>query len=148
MVITIDDIRLECYSKLLRFSWRIRKRARGNLYELGFARNQYSVLKHIDEGEAITLSELSHRVSRGRSNITALVDSLEERELIRRIPDKSDRRVIRVELTEKGENVRAETIEAHEDFIRSMFKDIDDKEIHSLIELLETMDEKIGLSKF
>lgn len=141
------DIRLKCYSKLMGFSWPVIKKSRKNLHSLGFAWNQYSVLKNIDVGESITLSQLSQRTSRDSSNITALVDLLEERDLVRRVPDKSDRRVIRVQLTKKGEEVRADTIEKHEAFIKSMFADVADEHIHDFMELLDIMKGSMDLSK-
>lgn len=146
MVIIIEDIRLKCHSKLMQLSWQVKKRSRKNLCSLGFTWNQYSVLKNICPGESITLSQLSCRTSRDSSNITALVDLLEERDLVRRIPDKCDRRVIRVELTEDGELVREDVIAKHEAFIKSIFADIDDEYIYDFMKLLDIMSDGLDLS--
>ncbi len=141
----MEDIRLECYGKLMHLSWRIIRRSRKNLSSLGFAWNQYTVLKHICPGESITLSELSSRTFRDSSNITALVDFLEDKGLVERIHDKSDRRVIRVELTDKGEDVRKDVIEKHETFIASMFENIADEDMEEFIRLLDIMNRDINL---
>lgn len=144
---TVKDIRLECYSKFRGLSRRLMKKSRKHLHSMGFAWNQYSVLKNLDVDESITLSQLSQRTSRDSSNITALVDFLEERGIVRRVPDKSDRRVIRLELTEEGKHIRSDTIESHEEFIKSMFADIPDEKIHKFIEVLDFMYENMDLSK-
>lgn len=64
---------------------------------------QYEVLQALSgQGTPPMLSELADRVRCVRSNMTALVDRLERRGLVRRIPHPEDRRSIRVELTVAG----------------------------------------------
>lgn len=51
---------------------------------------------------ALTHGELAHRLQCDKTNITGLVDRLERRDLVRREPDQTDRRVTRVSLTDQG----------------------------------------------
>jgi DNA-binding MarR family transcriptional regulator len=58
--------------------------------------------------EGLTQTELSRKLIMHRSNITGLVDRLEERALVRRRSEPGDRRAWRVSLTKKGERLVAE----------------------------------------
>lgn len=51
---------------------------------------------------ALSLSQLSKKLSLSPSMITGIVDQLEQKELVQRERSSSDRRVIRIKLTEKG----------------------------------------------
>ena len=51
--------------------------------------------------------ELGRRLELGKSSVTGLVDRAEARALVRRAPDDSDGRGVRVELTETGRGVAA-----------------------------------------
>jgi DNA-binding MarR family transcriptional regulator len=48
------------------------------------------------------MTELSHILSIERSSLTSMVDRLERRDLVARIPDPTDRRACQIELTDPG----------------------------------------------
>ncbi len=52
--------------------------------------------------EELPISEIGRRLSRSKPNMTALIDKLMEEGMVSRIPDKQDRRVINIAITEKG----------------------------------------------
>jgi DNA-binding MarR family transcriptional regulator len=62
--------------------------------------NVLNVLR--DEAEGLSQSELSRLLIMHRSNVTGLVDRLETRALVRRLPNPEDRRAYRVVLTPAG----------------------------------------------
>jgi DNA-binding MarR family transcriptional regulator len=68
----------------------------------GLTPSQLSVLASLDRHGALTLGELAERERVAPPSITKVVAKLEEAELLRREPDPSDRRVVRVRLTAKG----------------------------------------------
>ncbi|MBI3593707.1 MAG: MarR family transcriptional regulator [Nitrospirae bacterium] len=67
--------------------------------------------KLVDEGEALTLSDLASRLTCVRSNITQLVDRLEADGLVKREEDPSDRRGVKAALTELGRERHALGVE-------------------------------------
>lgn len=70
---------------------------------VGLSSPKLSVLTQLVEAPApLSLSELAVRQSCVRSNMTQLIDRLESDGLVRRVPDPSDRRAVRAELTEEG----------------------------------------------
>lgn len=75
--------------------------------ELDLSGAQLNLLRHLPRGVTATMVSLAKVLRCDDSNVTFLVDKLEERGLIRRQADPSDRRVRRVALTPAGEHLRA-----------------------------------------
>jgi DNA-binding MarR family transcriptional regulator len=67
---------------------------------------QIHAIMWIGEEGAITSSTLAHRVGCTQPTVTGIVDRLEKLGLAERLRDENDRRVVRVRLTERGEQVR------------------------------------------
>ena len=59
---------------------------------------------HILNGE-LPMSEIGRLVYISKSNMTSLIDKLVEEGLVERLPDKNDRRVINIALTDKGKDL-------------------------------------------
>lgn len=139
----MEDLYLTCHSKLMELSWSVIKKSRCNLAELGFAWNQFSVLKTIGQGESLTLSEISARVHRKNSNVTPIIDFLVDKGIVERIPDKKDRRITRVRLTEEGVAIREQAIAHHDTFIKELYGALNTDEIKTFIDAIDMVLEKI-----
>jgi len=139
----VEDLYLTCHSKLMELSWSVIKKSRCNLAELGFAWNQFSVLKTIGQGESLTLSEISARVHRKNSNVTPIIDFLVDKGIVERIPDKKDRRITRVRLTEEGVAIREQAIAHHDNFIKELYGALNTDEIKTFIDAIDMVLEKI-----
>ena len=63
-------------------------------------------------GQPRTMSEVATALQCDNSNVTGIVDSLEEKGLARRRPSEEDRRVKLIELTSAGQRVHARLAEA------------------------------------
>jgi DNA-binding MarR family transcriptional regulator len=72
---------------------------------------QCHVLHLMQPGQPIPMKQLAETLACDASNVTGLVDRLESRGLVRRLPGRSDRRVKELDLTPTGERLRAELIE-------------------------------------
>lgn len=75
------------------------------------APEQYGTLKIIKQGGSISLSNLAEILKRNRGTITRMVDSLEKKGLVKRVPSKSDRRECYVEISDDGERLFLEVEE-------------------------------------
>lgn len=137
------DLSLECYHRLMSFSWKLIRQSRKNLSQMGFTRNQYVVMRSIEPGEAVTLSEISSRAFKENSNVTALVDFLEERGIVRRIPDPRDRRIIRVELTKEGIQTREHVQSQHDAFIKGLFRHLDEDTMLDFLHIIDIFDKHV-----
>lgn len=73
----------------------------------GLTRSEYELLMLLRMNQdgrevAVSVSELSALLRISPAGVTHLVNPLEEKGFIRRLPDASDRRIVRVGLTRKG----------------------------------------------
>jgi len=83
---------------------RLYERIGAALARVGLSYPKYEVLEHLRTStEPVSLGALAEGQSCARSNITQLMDKLEIEGLVRRVADPDDRRGIRAELTEAGE---------------------------------------------
>jgi DNA-binding MarR family transcriptional regulator len=76
--------------------------------DLGLTAGQSKVLMALSPGEWVPMRELADRIRSDPSNLTGLVDKLEARGVLVRVPDRLDRRVKALVLTERGEQLRTD----------------------------------------
>jgi DNA-binding MarR family transcriptional regulator len=67
--------------------------------------DQYNILRYIKQRRGCTSSELSDAYCVGKSAITAIINRMVQKGLIRRTQDRKDRRVTRLSLTREGERL-------------------------------------------
>jgi len=107
----------------------------------------YDVLLHVfeaDEG-GIRMSSLARQVVISKSGLTTLVDRLEERGLLQRIPDPADRRAIRVILTENGDEAFRKAAAVHMASVERHFLDhLTDDEARIIATVLNRIVHDIG----
>ena len=72
---------------------------------------QCHVLHVIQPGRPMPMKQLAATLSCDASNVTGLIDRLESRGLVRRLPGAADRRVKELDLTPTGARLRAQLIE-------------------------------------
>ncbi len=65
----------------------------------------YHVLGVLIKRGDLPMSEIGRRVHISKSNMTSLIDKLVEKELVKRVPDEKDRRVINIAITDKGKGL-------------------------------------------
>lgn len=71
----------------------------------GLTSSQFEILAILSEEGIIPLNRVSERLRCACSNVTGLVDHLERDGLVRRQRSRKDRRVVFLDLTEKGQEV-------------------------------------------
>jgi MarR family 2-MHQ and catechol resistance regulon transcriptional repressor len=94
---------VRAYVKLLRASHAVIARIEPMLAAEGLTTTQIGVLEALLHRGALTHRDLGRKVLTSAGNMTDVVDKLEARQLVRRVRDPADRRLVRVELTEAGD---------------------------------------------
>src|SRR5947209_2914157 len=92
----------EAWELLMRLFNDHRRRFMGIAHEFELAPQQIAAMKILHERGAIPMSELAGALHCDTSNVTGIVDRLEQRGLVERRSAANDRRVRLLELTERG----------------------------------------------
>jgi DNA-binding MarR family transcriptional regulator len=79
---------------------------------------RYYALVHLGDNPGTSLSELSALMLCDKSNVTRIVRGLEVDGLVIRRPHETDRRVIRLYLSEAGDQLRQQAVGAHDRYNR------------------------------
>jgi DNA-binding MarR family transcriptional regulator len=106
----------------------------------GLTLTQYWALVHLNTEEGRSLSELADLLICDKSNVTSVVDKLEESGLAERKRGKAgDRRYIRVVLTPQGQQLRNTLIATQEHLLRMRFRILDVEILQRLREPLQQL---------
>jgi DNA-binding MarR family transcriptional regulator len=82
---------------------RIEERLEGALESSGLSLAKLNALKHLVEAKGpMPLGQLAEKIACVKSNVTQLVDRLENDGLVRRVPDPNDRRSVLAAVTDLG----------------------------------------------
>src|SRR5688500_13323946 len=82
-----------------------RRLTKGLAGQYGLTGPQLVVVKIIEPVGRLSLSELSWRIGARNSTVTGIIDRMERESLVVRRRSSEDRRVIHIELTEKGKRL-------------------------------------------
>ncbi|WP_227551372.1 MarR family winged helix-turn-helix transcriptional regulator [Metabacillus sediminilitoris] len=109
------------------------------VYDKEMSRNEFFILKTLYEQGSKKSSDLSKMLNVSASHITAVTDSLIEKEWIQRVRSEQDRRIVNLHLTEEGKNTLQLFEKKKTDFLLQKFNDLSDQEIENFISLLEKL---------
>jgi len=117
----------EIYNTLLSvfppFFKRIHRLGEKLLKESGISKAHAQLLKCLMKAGTSTMSDLGNMLAVSKPNVTALVDKLVELNLVVRLLDEHDRRIVYIQLTNKGTLFMEEVIKStKEDLKKSMQK--------------------------
>ena len=100
---------------------------------------QYSILRYIRGKPSTTSTELAEVFDVGKSAITSIITKLADKAMLIRIPDDSDRRVIRLTLTEAGSNAARRTDEWIVHWLSGYLKHFSLEEVEAFIQSFERL---------
>ena len=113
-------------------------------YNLTF--EQISILHILEEQEGSNLGLLAEKADRERTTISRMIDGLEKRNLVLRVPDKDDKRQKLLYLTNLGQERLEQMKPIGEEFNKSIYKGIDKEEVEATLatlkKILKNIEEK------
>jgi DNA-binding MarR family transcriptional regulator len=77
----------------------------GFFQSVNITQTQMFTIITLAERAPVRLSDLSRRMNISAPTVTGIVDRLEKLGYVKRVPDRTDRRAINVDLTAKGKNI-------------------------------------------
>jgi len=98
---------------------------------------QMLILEILNKKEEYIMSELAEALSITTSAATGLIDRMIKLNLVTRLRGEKDRRIVKVNITRKGENTIARIIEQRRRMIADTFGKISKKEREKYLEIME-----------
>ena len=108
---------------------------------------QFVLLKIVDSNEGINQNELAIFANRDKSSLTRLINTLEKKGFLARIPSKKDKRVNSLVITRKGKSILQKAIPVLLETITIFEKGLTKEEIETTIKTLQKIQENIGANE-
>ncbi|MBD8037409.1 MULTISPECIES: MarR family winged helix-turn-helix transcriptional regulator [Solibacillus] len=100
---------------------------------------QFIALQWLHESGDMTIGDLSTKMYLAFSTTTDLVDRMEKNELVQRVRDENDRRVVRIHLLSEGERIIQEVILKRQDYLRDITEEFNEEEFEQLSRTLQKL---------
>lgn len=100
---------------------------------------QFVALQWLFEHGDMTIGDLSTKMYLAFSTTTDLVDRMEKNQLVLRVRDESDRRVVRIHLLKEGERIIEEVIQKRQVYLQEILSDFDEPSVQQLSVLLKKL---------
>lgn len=114
----------------------IKQKGRELLNDYTITPPQFIALQWLFEEGDMTIGELSSKMYLACSTTTDLIDRMEKNNLVIRIKDTNDRRVVRIHLLEEGARIIDEVIKKRQKYLMEVLKNFSVNEIKLLQDCL------------
>jgi MarR family 2-MHQ and catechol resistance regulon transcriptional repressor len=127
--------------RFLRFGLQSHKQLENDLEKVDLTPPQFYVLATIGYAGGLPFGEIGVKMMVTVSNLTGIVDRLEEKKIVARKRDDKDRRVVHVVLTDKGIKLYKTTIPLFEKSVSQIFSSLDKAQQKELSVLLRKLNQ-------
>lgn len=121
----------------------IKQRGRQILNAYTITPPQFVALQWLLELGDMTIGDLSNKMYLAFSTTTDLIDRMERSELVQRVRDEQDRRVVRIHLLAEGERIIEEVIDKRQQYLKEILGQFDESEVANLSILLEKLHQEM-----
>ncbi len=105
--------------------------------KISLSKPELLIIDYLARQNELTMSQLAKALNIGLSTATGVVDRLVEKKLVGRIRDKKDRRVVRIALTKKGQELSRSYLEQKKEVFGRLIGTLSAKEQDVLISFFE-----------
>lgn len=134
-----------CAAGLVQLGGLISARLERSIGRQGVSSAAYNTLRVLaDSGGSACPHEISDRLSVSRATVTGVLDSLEERRLVRRVAHPEDRRMLRVEMTPRARRLLDRLGPEHDRALRRIFAGLPGRDQQRLNVLLTRLRSQLG----
>jgi len=103
----------------------------------GLKKNQIKILNVLSQYDLLTLTEIGKMLDIEKGSLTALIDQMEEMELVRRCGDPEDRRKYLITLGVQGREEMERLIDSYAHKLIRLFENFDTEETKKFVASLE-----------
>jgi DNA-binding MarR family transcriptional regulator len=106
------------------------------MHRADISMTHFHLLSMLERHGSITMSRIAELLDVSVSNATGLIDRIEERGLVERVRVPTDRRVVHVQLTDKGRQQLHEIELFKEDMINAVLARLDERELRRVAQAM------------
>ncbi|KPU27810.1 transcriptional regulator [Caloranaerobacter sp. TR13] len=117
----------------------IKKKGREILKDYNITGPQFNALQYLIREGNLTIGDLSEKMSLAYSTITDLIDRMEKNDLVIRVRDDKDRRVVRIKVLDKGFEILKKVLNKRIDYLEKKLNFFTEEEKQFLVESLEKL---------
>lgn len=117
----------------------IRQKGRELLSDYTITPPQFIALQWLFEDGDMTIGDLSAKMFLACSTTTDLIDRMEKNNLVERIKDTNDRRVVRIHLLDEGKRIIDEVIKKRQLYLKEVLTNFSAEEIQVLQDHLKKL---------
>lgn len=134
--------------RLLReISTLVKRKERDIVSQFSITLPQFSALLLLKQEGDMTIGEMSRKLCLACSTMTDLIDRMEKNKVLERVRDQRDRRVIRIHLLEKGQQMIQKVMDARCQYLTDVLSSAPSEKILILSEQLSYLREEIYKNK-
>lgn len=100
---------------------------------------QFLVLDILWEKQSLSQQNIADIIQKDKNSVTKIIDSLEKKQLVRRVMDQKDRRINKIELTEEAFALEKTTTKVAIDFMNDAIKGIDNKDLDCFVNVMRQL---------
>jgi len=137
--------RTECIQALEEVMRRIGRQYRQRLGADTITLGQFAILRSLSQEGPMAMGEVAHNLGVSLAGATGLIDRLVHADMVKRYRSDADRRVVWVDLSERGSREYERLQQEREKYFERIFSSLDDDRVAQLLDILKVIDE--GLEK-
>ena len=100
---------------------------------------QFLVLDILWKEQSLSQQKIADIIQKDKNSVTKIIDSLEKKNLVRRVVDKNDRRINKIELTDEAFALEKITTEVAINFMNDAVKGIDNKDLDTFVNVMRLL---------
>lgn len=116
-------------------------------YKIDLTKKQWIVLKRLSQQDGLPQQELALITGRDKASLARLINTMEKKGLVARIPSKEDRRVNYIYMTKRGENIFEQTKPIIKEVLDNLQESIPYTKISETIEVIKTVQSNILINQ-
>ena len=114
-----------------------------NKHGINLTPEQFLVMDTLWDDGILSQQQIADIIYKDKNSVTKLIDALENKGLVARIPDKGDRRMNMIHLTERAKSLKEDATEVALQCTNSIIDDIPKEELLSFIRVLTKMSQNM-----
>lgn len=108
---------------------------------------QILVLAQLDEHKEMKISDIARNLDFADSNISGIVDRLENADFVKRVRSNEDRRIVKVTLTDKAYSLKKDFNLNIEEYFNRLLNKTSQEELDEIITSLEKLKSLLSISE-